>query len=38
MVPGAVTLVVDIFGVKCVGEEHAKRLKETLEKDYEVTT
>eukprot|EP00956_Cyclotella_meneghiniana_P036650 scaffold128493_cov64-Cyclotella_meneghiniana.AAC.1 len=32
------TLVVDDFGVKYVGEEHAQHLKKALEKDYTVTT
>jgi hypothetical protein len=32
------TLVVDDFGVKYVGEEHAHYLKRTLEKNYSVTT
>ncbi len=32
------TLVVDDFGVKYVGEEHALHLKETLERHYKVTT
>ena len=36
--PVQFTLVVDDFGVKCVGEEHKNHLKETLEKDYKVTT
>jgi len=31
------TLVVDDFGVKYVGKEHALHLKETLEKHYKVT-
>lgn len=32
------TLVVDDFGVKYVGEEHAKHLKRTLESHYKITT
>ena len=32
------TLVVDDFGVKYVGEEHAKHLKDTLLEHYKVTT
>ena len=32
------TLVVDDFGVKYVGEEHALHLKKALESDYKVTT
>ena len=32
------TLVVDIFGVKYVGKEHALYLKQTLEENYKVTT
>ena len=36
--PVQFTLVVENFGVKYVGEEHAIPLKETLEKDYKVTT
>ena len=32
------TLVVDDFGVKYIGEEHARHLKESLEHDYKVTT
>ena len=32
------TLVVDDFGVKYVGEEHALHLKKALEGDYKVTT
>jgi len=32
------TLVVDDFGVKYVGEEHALHLEQTLENDYSVTT
>ena len=32
------TLVVDDFGVKYEGEEHALHLKKTLEEQYEVTT
>ena len=31
-------LVVDNFGVKYVGEEHAIHLKNTIEKNYTVTT
>ena len=29
--------MVDDFGVKCVGKEHALHLKATLEQDYKVT-
>lgn len=36
--PVQFTLVVDDFGVKYVGEEHAKHLKDTLEENYTVTT
>lgn len=36
--PVQFTLVVDDFGVKYVGEEHALHLKEALEQDYTVTT
>ena len=36
--PMQFTLVVDTFGVNYTGKEHAKRLKEILEKDYKVTT
>ena len=36
--PVQFTLVVDDFGVKYVGEEHALHLKKTLEEDYAVTT
>ena len=32
------TLVVDDFGVKCVGETHTLHLKQTLEENYTVTT
>ena len=32
------TLVVDDFGVKYVGEEHARHLKQTLEEHYKITT
>ena len=32
------TLVVDDFGVKYVGKEHAMHLKQTLEENYTVTT
>ena len=32
------TLVVDDFGVKYVGKEHAEHLKKTLETDYKITT
>ena len=31
------TLIVDDFGVKYVGEEHAQHLKNTLEENYTVT-
>ena len=31
------SLVVDDFGVKCEGIQHAKHLKESLEHHYEVT-
>ena len=36
--PIAFTLVVNDFGVKYVGEEHAKHLKGVLEEHYEVST
>ena len=36
--PVQFTLVVDDFGVKYVGEEHAMHLKQTLEENYTVTT
>ena len=36
--PVQFTLVVDDFGVKYVGEEHAMHLKTALEADYTVTT
>ena len=36
--PVQFTLVVDDFGVKYVGEEHALHLKKTLQEDYTVTT
>jgi hypothetical protein len=36
--PVQFTLVVDDFGVKYVGEEHALHLKQTLEENYTVTT
>ena len=36
--PVQFTLVVDDFGVKYVGEEHALHLKDTLEQNYKVTT
>jgi hypothetical protein len=36
--PVQFTLVVDDFGVKYVGEEHALHLKQTLTADYAVTT
>ncbi|KAL7490093.1 hypothetical protein ACHAW6_016101 [Cyclotella cf. meneghiniana] len=36
--PVQFTLVVDDFGVKYVGKEHALHLKEALEQDYTVTT
>jgi hypothetical protein len=36
--PVQFTLVVDDFGVKYVGKEHAKHLKDTLEENYKVTT
>ena len=36
--PVQFTLVVDDFGVKYVGKEHAMHLKEALEQDYTVTT
>ena len=32
------TLVVDDFGVKYVGKEHAQHVKDTLEENYTVTT
>ena len=32
------TLVVDNFGVKYVGKEHATHLKNTIEENYTVTT
>ena len=32
------TLVVDYFGIKYEGEEHALHLKKTLEEHYKVTT
>ena len=32
------TLVVDDFGVKCMGEEHTLHLKQTLEDNYKVAT
>ena len=35
--PVQFTLVVDDFGVKYVGEEHALHLKKTLEEDYTIT-
>jgi hypothetical protein len=36
--PVQFTLVVDNFGVKYVGKEHALHLKQVLEQDYTVTT
>jgi hypothetical protein len=36
--PVQFTLVVDDFGVKYVGEEHAEHLKKTLETNYTITT
>ena len=36
--PVQFTLVVDDFGVKYVGKEHAKHLRDTLREDYTVTT
>ena len=36
--PVQFTLVVDDFGLKYVGEEHAKHLKAALEEQYTVTT
>ena len=36
--PVQFTLVVDDFGVKYVGKEHAQHLKNTLEENYTVTT
>ena len=36
--PVQFTLVVDDFGVKYVGKEHAMHLKQTLEENYTVTT
>ena len=36
--PISFSLVVDDFGVKYVGEEHAKHLVSVLEQDYEITT
>ena len=36
--PVQFTLVVDNFGVKYVGEEHAIHLKNTIEEHYNVTT
>ena len=36
--PVQFTLVVDDFGVKYAGKEHAKHLKDTLEETYKVTT
>ena len=36
--PVQFTLVVDDFGVKYVGKEHALHLKQTLTADYAVTT
>ena len=36
--PVRFTLVVDDFGVKYVGKEHAEHLKNTLEENYTVTT
>ena len=35
--PVTFTLVVDDFGIKFVGEEHANHLKESLERDYDIT-
>ena len=35
--PVTFTLVVDDFGIKFVGDQHANHLKKVLEKDYEVT-
>jgi hypothetical protein len=35
--PIQVTLVVDDFGVKYVGEEHAHHLKNTLKEHYKLT-
>ena len=35
--PVQFTLVVDNFGVKCVGEEHANHLKPVLEEHYTLT-
>ena len=31
------TLVVDYFGIKYVGEEHALHIKQTIEENYTVT-
>ena len=36
--PFQFTLVVDNFGVKCVGKEYAIHLKNTIEENYTVTT
>ncbi|KAL7485386.1 hypothetical protein ACHAW6_010987 [Cyclotella cf. meneghiniana] len=38
MLPIQFTLVVDVFGIKYVGKEHAKHLLTTLEEHYKVTT
>ena len=35
--PVTFTLVVDDFGVKFVGDQHANHLKNTLEKYYDIT-
>jgi hypothetical protein len=35
--PVQFTLVIDDFGVKYVGKEHALHLKQTLEENYKVT-
>ena len=35
--PITFTLVVDDFGIKFVGEEHANHLKQSLEQHYDVT-
>ena len=35
--PVTFTLVVDAFGIKFVGDQHANHLKQSLEQDYNVT-
>ena len=35
--PVTFTLVVDDFGIKFIGDEYANHLKDSLERDYDIT-